>query len=264
MTSPAQPHHKQSIVPPQHGGWAFVGLPVLLGAMSSPWTPLLLILAAAWICAFPVSYFATAMLRYPRPGRFLRPLALWAAAAVPLAVVLLVARPWLLWIGLGYGVAFGINVTFARRHEERSLANDLVFILECAAIIPITWAVGVGSTSWQLPDIRVAPNVVWVSTAACALVLIGSTLHVKSLIRERSDARFRLASQIWALACLPVSLVFALVLGLPLGATIMVAFAFLAIRAFEVGRKPLPPGRIGMIELLGFLLLVVGIALGAY
>ena len=231
--------------------------------MSTPWTPLLLVIGVAWICAFPISYFATAMLRYPRPRRFARPLALWSAVAVPLAVVMMVEQPWLVWVGLGYAVAFCINVAFARMHDERSLANDLVFIIECTAIVPVMWAVGADSNGWQPPPPLSAPTTMWVSTIACALVLIGSTLHVKSLIRERTDPRYRSASHWWAVACVPVSIAFAIILGLPAGAAITLTFLYLALRAFLVGQKPLSPGRIGMIELAGFVLLAIAFAIAA-
>ena len=45
--------------------------------------------------------------------------------------------------------------------------------------------------------------------------------------------------------------------GLSSGWWLVVPFALLAVRAFVVGRQPLRPGRIGMIELVGFVAVVL-------
>ncbi|MEI8082957.1 MAG: YwiC-like family protein, partial [Actinomycetes bacterium] len=224
----------RSLFPPQHGAWAFIALPILLGAMNSPWSLILPAISAAWICAFPISYFVIAALRFPHPGRFIRPLVIWSIFGVPLTTIVVVSQPWLLWFGIGYVVAFAVNLAFARRHQERSLINDLIFVAECTAIIPITWGTGLDNHSWQLPDFGSAPNVLWISTVSCAVFLISSTLHVKSLMRERNDRRFRRASQIWSSAAVLIGIWFGYLLGLPLGPTIVVAYVFMAVRSFWV------------------------------
>lgn len=262
MTAPSRPLRRTSVVPPQHGAWAFLGLPLLVGVAVSPWTPVLLVLAVTWVCAYPVSYFLLALVkdsasRHPDPRRFRRALALWSAIAVPAALVLLVARPWLAWVGLLYGASFVVNIAFARRRDERALLNDSVFIAQCTAKVPVTWAVAVGTRSWSPPPLAMAPEHLWIGTIAVALVLIGSTLHVKSLIRERADPRFGRRSREFAAASVLFSLPLAWMWGLPAGMFLVVTFAFLAIRSFAMAGAPRPPGRIGMIELVGFLLLAV-------
>ncbi|MEI6621633.1 MAG: YwiC-like family protein [Actinomycetes bacterium] len=254
---------RRSLFPPQHGAWAFIGLPIVLGAMNSPWDLVLPAISIAWICAFPISYFLIAILRYPRPGRFVRPLAIWSAVGVPLLVLVVIAQPWLLWFGVGYVVAFGINLAFARHHLERSLVNDFVFVIECTAIVPITWGTGVSGQTWMPPDFGSAPAVMWISTVSCAIFLVASTLHVKSLMRERNDRRFRRASQIWSCAAVLIGIWFGYLLGMPLGLTIVIAYVFMAVRSFWVGRRPLEPGKIGLIESVGFMLLVIAIAIAA-
>lgn len=242
-------------MPPQHGGWAFVGLPVVLGISVAPWTPLLLIAAIGWIVAFPASYFTLAVLRYPLPQRFRRPLAIWASAGTPLALVLLVMRPWLIWLGAAYVLAFAINVSFARRRDERAMTNNTIFIVECTAIIPAMWGIGALQSGWSLAGFSTAPTAVWISSACCAMALVGSTLHVKSLIRERNDVRFRVASQVWAVTSIALGVVLAVAAGLPTGLLLLAPFTYLAIRSFAVVGLRLSPGRIGIIELVGFALL---------
>lgn len=241
-------------LPPQHGAWAFLGLPLVLGAMVAPGTPLLLVLAIGWVAAYPLSYAALGLVRSRHPGRFRRPLALWTAVVLPAAAVLVVWRPWLVWVGLGYLALFAVNLRYARRNDERAIGNDLVFVAECTAMIVVMWAVGAGGRSWSAPSPAGAPARVWILAIVCVLVLVGSTLHVKSLIRQRRDPRYARASKLFAVASVPVSIALAGWWGLPGGLVVVVPFVVLALRAFLVERRELRPAAIGLIELGGFVL----------
>lgn len=251
-----------SPVPPQHGAWAFLGLPIATALTVSPTTPALLLLAAAWICAYPASYFLLAVVRertsrHPDPGRYLRPLLAWWAVTLAAGLPLLVTRPWLAWVALLYAASFVVNLAFAHRRDERALVNDLVFIGQCTAMVPVTWMVAAGGSS--APDLSAAPEHLWVLTVAVALLLIGSTLHVKSLIRERADARYARASRAVALGSVVASVALGAWWGLPSGLLLVLPFAFFAVRSAAIRTAP-RPARIGMIELVGFVLLVVAAA----
>jgi len=257
VDSPAGRSRAVPLVPPQHGAWAFLGLPVVVGWSLTHWTPLLLALALTWVGAYPTSYSLLSVVaerarRHPRPGRFVRPLLVWAVPTTVLAALLVCFRPWLVWVGLAYLLAFAVNVAYARRRDQRALSNDVVFVAECAAMVVVTWAVGAGDGGWYPP--RPVPAEAWLLTAAVALLLAGSTLHVKSLIRERGDRRYARWSR--AVAVLSVGVAFALAArwGLPSGMWLVVPFAYFAVRALAV-RRPTRPGRLGVIELVGFLLL---------
>lgn len=244
---------KPSVMPPQHGAWAFLGLPILLGITASSLTWLTGLLAIGFVLAFPTSHFAIAVHRYPRPQQYYRGLLVWSTPAVAIAIVVVIARPWMLWVGLLYLVAFAVNLGFAKAHNERSLINDAVFIIECVAIIPIIWACSASAGGLVPPPLASAPGAVWTISALAALALVGSTMHVRSLIREKRNASFRRASQIFAL----ISIALAVALALPYGTIAViiaiVAFGYLGARAFLVGRRPMRPGLIGVFELFGFI-----------
>jgi hypothetical protein len=251
------------MVPPQHGAWAFLALPVATALTVTPWSPVLLLLALAWFAAYPASYFVLAVARQrtsrrPDAGRFVRPLAVWWAVALAAGLPLLILRPWLVWVALLYAASFSVNIWFAGRHDERALLNDAVFIAQCTAMVPVTWMVAVGGRTWAPPSLSEAPAHLWVLTAAVALLLVGSTLHVKSLIRERADPRYATASRAVALASLAGSVALAAWWSLPSGALLTVPFVWFAGRSLLI-RGPsaaLRPARIGVIELVGFVLLV--------
>ncbi len=244
-----------SYIPPQHGAWAFLALPLALGATQAPWSPLLIVLGIAWVAAYPLSYAALGLIRAKRNQRFRRPLLLWLLIFVPASAALVVWRPWLVWVGLLYVALFLVNVVYARRHDERALTNDAVFVVECSLMVAVTWTVAAGGEG-ALPGVQI-PGQVWGLVMVCALVLFGSTLHVKALIRERRNPAYRRASQTFALASLALSVGLGAAWGWPAGLWLIVAFAVLAVRAFAVGRQPLRAGMIGAIELACFVVVVL-------
>ena len=243
---------RAAYVPPQHGAWAFLGLPLALGATVTSVTPLLLVLAVAWVSAYPLSYAALGLIRAKRPERFRLPLVVWSLVCLPAVAVLLVTRPWLAWVGLAYLALFAINLRYARRNDERAIANDLVFIAECSAMVVVTWAVGAGAQSWGTPAVASVPRHAWILALVCALVLAGSTLHVKSLIRERADPRSARLSRTVAVGSVVVSAGLAAWWGLPSGLWLIAPFVLLLVRSVLVGARRLKPGVIGMIELACF------------
>ena len=247
-------------IPSQHGAWPFLALPFALGVVVVDTTPLLIPLAIAWVAAYPLSYAAFGLVRSRHPHRFRAPFLVWAAAVSPPAALLLFWRPWLMWFGFGYAALFAVNLGYARRNDERAVVNDLVFIVECAAMVVVIWAVGSGDRAWAPPSFAQVPARTWIMTAVCALMLSGSTLHVKSLIRERRDARFARASRTLAVVSLPVSVTLGAWWGWPGGVWLVAPFALLAVRAFVVPRLSLRPAAVGMVELAGFLTAVAAAA----
>lgn len=242
------------LFPPQHGAWAFLALPVVLGAAATGWSWLLVPLTVAWVAAYPLSWAVTGLLTARRPQRFRRPALVWLGLALPPAVLLVALRPWLVWVGLAYAGLFAVNLRYARARDERALANDLVLILECTLMVPLVVALVRGGRGW-LPDLDpVADARVAVLAALCALTLAASTLHVKSLIRERRNERFLRASRTYAVACIPLVAATAYVLDDPGDVLLAVPFALLAVRTFVMPGRSWRPARIGMVELAAFVL----------
>ena len=84
--------HKQ-YVPPQHGAWAFLPLPVLLALTQAPFTWPVAVLAVTWVVAYPWSYALLGMVRARRRQRFRAPLVVWSAVLAPLVAVSGGVRP---------------------------------------------------------------------------------------------------------------------------------------------------------------------------
>ncbi len=198
----ARGHKLPGFIPPQHGAWAFLVVPLLVGwavAEVAPgrgrWGCLF---AVAWIGAYPVSFFAgRALSLRSRRGSWTR-LArrelsralpwcvLLAAAGAPLAV----GSPWLLAVAFGLGAAWLTSLALAARIGERSLGNDAALLAQALAAVPLMAALLAGpelSTAtavWGQPDL-------WLATAAVGTYLFGTVLHVKTLLRRAGDPGFR-------------------------------------------------------------------------
>lgn len=266
-TGPRTGRRRDPLVPPQHGAWAFLGLPVALGTTAAAWSPVWPVVAAAWVAAYPLSWAVSGLIGGPRRERFARPAILWGSLFVPLALVSLWLRPWLWVAAVVYAALFAVNLAFARARRERALANDLVLVAECSLAVPVVVGVAVsdsgsGSSAWPPWEAMLTGHVA-VLVLVCALTLVGSTLHVKSLIRERSDARYAVASQVFALACVPVVALALAWWQRDLGFWLVVPFVVLSERARLVPGRAWRPGRIGLVELACFVLVALAAAVAA-
>ena len=253
-----------SYVPPQHGAWAFLALPLLVGITCTTWQPAIALLAGAWICAYPVSYFVMAALgehgrRNPRRRRFIRPTLPWLFGLLAFGIPLLLLDTWLIWVVLAMSMSACVSAVFAVRHDQRAVVNDAVVIVQCSAMVPVTWAVGQVTAYWP-------PATVWWLTVLVALALASSTIHVRSFIRGRGDrtmARMAVVTPMIGMAC---ALIASAATGQARMSLIALAFAFDIARAIALqqrasrGNTP-KPMRIGMVELVGFAIFVATAAL---
>lgn len=257
-----RPPRPGRLVPDQHGAWAFLLLPVLLTAPVTAWHTTLVPVVLAWVAAYPAAWALTGRLTAPRPERFDRALRLWLPLAGVAAAVSLWWRPWLVWVGALYGLGYAVSLTYAHARRERALGNDLVLVAQCALMVPVLvgTGAGVGAGSGLVPPWSALGPTVGLLTAVCALALVGSTLHVKSLIRERHRPGFARASLAFAVACLGAALG-AAALGVGPAAWLVVPAALAVARSLVVPGRSWRPGRIGMVE-LALLLVVAAVAWG--
>ena len=146
-------------IPPQHGAWAFLVVPLLVGFTIAPFRWVAVLFATAWIVAYPVGYFGgRALATRLRRGTWTRLARREARRAVPWGVALVV---------LG-----------------------LPLVVLCPWLLPVVWLLGVSGAGWAWPEVPAVPTALLWATAATFAFLFGSVLHVKSLLREASNRRF--------------------------------------------------------------------------
>ena len=188
-------------IPPQHGAWAFLIVPVLCGFAVAGVSPAGWLFLAAWVCAYPVGYYLgrglTARVRrgsWTRLARREQSRAVpWAVAIAALGLPLVWTRPWLVVVAVLLTVLWGLGLWLAARRGERSLANDLMLVAQATVAVPLAVAVVAGPSA--LAGDLAGQTIE--ATAVVAAYLAGSVLHVKSLLREAGNATFHRANVVW-------------------------------------------------------------------
>lgn len=227
-------------IPPQHGAWAFLAVPLILGLAISGVTWPGVVFAVTWVLAYPASYYLGRALAvrarrggWSRIARRERSAAIpWMAAAGCGAVVLAVREPVLVVVGGGLALVWWVSVQLAVAGRERGFGNDLLLVGQSLVALPLLWFVTTGDPA--------VPASVWLAAGVCATYFVGSVIHVKSLIRESDDRRWHVADvgfHVLALAWGAVALVMLIPFGLALGRAVVM-------------RPGLRPGVIGAVEIV--------------
>lgn len=237
-------------VPNQHGAWAFLLVPLILGFVVAGWSWLGLVFSAAWILAYPASYYLgrAVVIRWRRGTwsrlarrelGYARP---WIVLAAIPSLALAVVRPWLLAVGVVLIVLWGVSVWLTRIGQERGASNDLLLVTQAALAVPLFWA--------MVHDSR-PPADAWLAAFVCLVFFTGSVLHVKSLIRESDNPRWALASRVYNTASVGTAL---------LSPWLLLPFGVAAIRAFAVPQGS-RPAVVGAVEIVVSVLVVIGTGL---
>ncbi|WP_018790987.1 YwiC-like family protein [Salinispora arenicola] len=242
----ARPTNRRRMVrrylPPQHGAWAMLLLPFLVGvAVVGPrW--LQLPLFGAWLAGYLLSYYVFQAIKSRRPRRFRAQLWVYALIAMPLALAVVVVRPAALWYAPAYAVLLGVNAWYAWRRRERALLNDLASVVQsCLLIFVVATVAGV------------SPEQVVPAFVAVLLYLVGTVCYVKTMIRERGSAAYLRLSISYHLA--------ALVAATLLDVLLAPIFLVLLIRAWLLPGRRLRPAQVGAIEIVCSVLVFITLVL---
>ena len=235
--------------PRQHGAWAMLLLPVLLGVAASVPDPWQLVVAVTALAAYLASVTAQTWSRSRRPPAYRLPLAAYSAVAAVLGIVLLVAFPPLILAAIVV-VPTGLLVfRGAKPGTRRDLANSLAQVAQALVLVPVTaWVSG----AWD-------PERVIAYTCVAAGYQLGSVLVVRSVLRERGNRGFAALSVgfhlvLVVLAALFLPLPYALV---AFGLAARAAVLPVAQRRLSRGPTPLRPIHVGIVEIVASVSVVV-------
>ncbi|MBQ0895204.1 YwiC-like family protein [Micromonospora sp. U56] len=225
-------------MPPQHGAWAMLLLPYVVGvALVGPRWPHLPLLGA-WLAGYLLSYYAFQAIKTRRPRRFADQLLAYGLGTAPLAATVVLARPAVLWYAPIYAALLAVNVGYAWSRRERALLNDLASVAQSCLLLFIVAAIA------EMSPARVVPAFV-----TLLLYLVGTVFYVKTMIRERGNARYNRLSVGFHLAALAVAAW--------LDALLVPVFLLLLIRAGVLPARRLRPAQVGAIEIVCSLLVLV-------
>jgi hypothetical protein len=164
-------------VPNQHGAWAMLATPLLVGIVASGPTWTHLPLTAFWFLGY-FAFFATGLwLKSHRKARYRPPVLVYSVASALAGVLTLLADPGLLrWAPL-FVVPLGIGLLASALRDERSLWSGVATTVGSSLMTVVAYDAGRGD------DLERA----WVLAGVVALYLVGTVLYVKTLIRERDS-----------------------------------------------------------------------------
>lgn len=241
-------------VPSQHGAWAFLIVPTVASGLVGSGTLTGWLFAVTWVLAYPASYFLGRALNFRIRRRTwsrkakteLHQAFPWLVFAMIGAVALLLLQPVIVLGAAPVALIWLISLWLTYHGRERGILNDLLLVA-LASLAPILMWVA-SSGDWEIPTSQ------WIVVAVSALFFTGSVLHVKSLIRESENKRWRIASIVYSLLCIPASAV--------ISPWLIPAFAAAAIRAIVVSRNA-RPGTIGGVEAIISVVMIACIVLAA-
>lgn len=220
------------LLPKQHGAWAMLILPFVLGMVvgSPSWLHILLFIG--WLMLYLATYPLIMVFKNKQKELHLKWFIRYMIVALLALIIPIVQVPELIFFGFAMAPFFLINIYFAKRNNERALLNDF-----CAIV-----AFGIGGVASFYAgqgELSVTAFLVWLFTI---LFFMGSTFFVKTLIREKKNSAFR-----WISWGFHVGVVIVMILiGYP-----FLALAYLpsVIRAIWCYGKIMSPKQIGILEI---------------
>lgn len=228
----------------QHGAIVMALMPFLYGMlMAKPvWMHFFLLLA--WFSLYLMTYPFLNLFK----GRNLPNHIKWTWIYGTTSLLFAIPALWYEWQVVYFVLAMlplvAVNIYYVRQKDERALLNDLAGI--------VIFAIA-GMASYYFSD-RTFDHKIWWVAIYPSLFFIGTTLYVKSVMRERKNPRYLQASIIFHIACF---LIF-----LPLQQYLLaLAFVPPLIRAIGLPKVKLSVKQVGLIEmavsLLFFVMLLV-------
>jgi hypothetical protein len=223
------------VIPHEHGGWAMVSVPFLLGMIvgNPQWMHFVLFLA--WLSLYLFSYPLLQFIkRRANRAQWVKWGAIYGSLAVVFLVPPLISDPSLLYFGPLLMVLLLINIGFAKRNNERALLNDLCAILVFSIGGAAAYLLGEGS--WDKTMVAVV--------LFSFLHFTGSVFFVKTVFRERENKRWMISSKVYH----GLILVVPWIVGYP---WMVLSYMYSVARTFVYAGKCLRPWKVGMIEMIG-------------
>jgi len=227
-------------VPNQHGAWAMLASPLLVGVLAGGPAWVHLPLAAFWFAGY-FAFFATSLwLKARRRARWFPPVRAYAALSAVLGVVVVVLQPGLArWAPL-FALPLGIGLYAAAHRQDRALVAGLATTAGSALMTVVAYDAGPGTDlgrAWQLALVQF-------------LYFAGTVFYVKTVIRERDNVAFRwLSAGFHVLALLTVAVVLGLAQDAGSAWPLLVVFALLLGRAIVVPPYRPSPKQVGIGEI---------------
>ncbi len=172
------------LIPKQHGAWAMLFIPFLLGVFGGKpvWSHFLLLFA--WFFLYLSTYPLSLIMKKRKVHENWK----WFSIYSILALLLLVYPVWrnfhLIYFGLSMVPFFLITLYFAKIKKDRALINDIVAV--------IIFSIG-ALASYYYGTNTLDPKA-WFIFLTSFLYFLGTIFYVKTMIRERKNILYKYVS----------------------------------------------------------------------
>jgi hypothetical protein len=250
-TRECQPGGNRLWMPRQHGVWAMLAVPLLLGIAVTRPTGWDLVLAAAAVAGYLASATAQALARTRSRERYAASLVAYGVVAGILGIALAVAQPVVLLTLLVLVPAGAVTLLAARLGRARGVVAGLAQVAQALVLLPAA-----ASLAGPIDSTAVAR-----ATFLAAIYLIGTMLAVRSVIREQGNAAFAALSVGFHVTATVVAVLLLPAPYVPLLVVLAIRAAALPIAQVRLRgtARPLRPTQVGIGEMV-FATLVVAIA----
>ncbi|HQR27117.1 MAG TPA: YwiC-like family protein [Nocardioides sp.] len=226
-------------MPNQHGAWAMLASPLLVGMVAGGFAWVDLPLAAFWFVGY-LAFFATSLwLKSGRRAKWFPPVRAYSLLAAGLGLVVVAMDPALLRWAPAFVLPLGIGLWAAAHRHERDLLAGLATVLASGLVTVVAYdAGGTGplTRGWQLGAVQF-------------LYFAGTVFYVKTVIRERDNPAFlRLSVAVHAASAAAMAW---------LSWWLVAVFALLTARAAVVPRLRPTPRQVGIGEIASTVVVAV-------
>lgn len=255
LSAPDRPRDRVRWVPRQHGAWAMLAIPFVLGVVASRPGPWQGVLAVAAVSAYLAS---SALLDWTRARRraYLEPAAVFGGCFAVAGVALLAVAPGLALLAAVAAAAAVVALGASLAGHPRSLVASLAQVAQALVLVP---AAALVAGAFDPPTVARAVLV-------AGGYLVSSVLVVRSMIRARGDRGFRALSAGYHAVAVVVAALFLpaayAVLALALAAR-AVGLPLLQDRLAD-GPHRLRPVHLGMVEIGASLALVLAVVVARF
>lgn len=222
-------------LPKQHGAWAMLLMPFLLGAVAGGFHWQQLLLFAGWIPLYLSTYPLILSLKKNKRKQsfYLSWFKRYFFTAILFIAPVIIMEPFLLVFGFMMTPFFLLNIYYGMHNKDRSFWNDITAVMAFCISGLATYYLGKGQLEITA----------WLVFGVTLLFFIGSTFYVKSNIREKKNPVFHRIS--WAYHL--VVLVLFTIIGNWL---LLLAFIPSVWRAIAMQKKNLRPMQMGIVEII--------------
>lgn len=171
-------------VPNQHGAWAMLASPLLVGVLAGGVAWVHLPLTPFWFAGYFAFFAGSQWLKAKRRARWFPPVRFYGALATALGTVVAVMEPGLLIWAPAFAAPLILGLAAAAHRHERAVTAGLAMTAASALMTVVAYDAGPGS------DLGRA----WLLAAVQLAYFAGTVLYVKTVIRERDNPTFYRAS----------------------------------------------------------------------